>query len=426
GVSARKPGAQLRRGPRRPWPDPVAHRRDREVRARHLLLQWRPRGTVPGRGPDPGAQPQGRHLRPAAGNELPGSHRTPGRGEPRATLRRDHLQPRQPGHGRPHRRPEGRDPGGRGGGPSDRRGGRRGARRPWRAGHHRRPRQPGNDARPRDRTTAHRAHGRPGAAAVPGRARSQPAQRGRPARRRPDPARPDGPAQAGRDDRAQPAGRTGERQRLMPHLRAAAGVAAVLLVLACAFGAPAQDSRETERKLDRAQRELKAISAERRKLEGQRGSASRELRALDEKLAAASRALHDTEARIARQQEELAELQARRKTLDASLATQKAQLAALLRSAYTIGDDAPLKLLLSQDSVAEANRLLALHRYLQADRARRVDSLTRELRELAEVEQRIAERQRELDATRARQRTQLAALQDERKAHARAVAQLEA
>lgn len=212
----------------------------------------------------------------------------------------------------------------------------------------------------------------------------------------------------------------------MPRLRAAAGVAAVLLVLACAFGAPAQDSRETERKLDRAQRELKAISAERRKLEGQRGSASRELRALDEKLAAASRALHDTEARIARQQEELAELQARRKTLDASLATQKAKLAALLRSAYTIGDDAPLKLLLSQDSVAEANRLLALHRYLQADRARRVDSLTRELRELAEVEQRIAERQRELDATRARQRTQLAALQDERKAHARAVAQLEA
>ena len=212
----------------------------------------------------------------------------------------------------------------------------------------------------------------------------------------------------------------------MPRLRAAAGVAAVLLVLACAFGAAAQDSRETERKLDRAQRELKAISAERRKLEGQRGSASRELRALDEKLAAASRALHDTEARIARQQEELAELQARRKTLDASLATQKAQLAALLRSAYTIGDDAPLKLLLSQDSVAEANRLLALHRYLQADRARRVDLLTRELRELAEVEQRIAERQRELDATRARQRTQLAALQDERKAHARAVAQLEA
>src|SRR5690606_6232073 len=209
-------------------------------------------------------------------------------------------------------------------------------------------------------------------------------------------------------------------------LRAADGVAAVLLVLACAFGAPAQDSRETERKLDRAQRELQAISAERRKLEGQRGSASRELRALDEKLAAASRALHDTEARIARQQKELAELQARRKTLDASLATQKAQLAALLRSAYTIGDDAPLKLLLSQDSVAEANRLLALHRYLQADRARRVDSLTRELRELAEVEQRIAERQRELDATRARQRTQLAALQDERKAHARAVAQLEA
>ena len=67
----------------------------------------------------------------------------------------------------------------------------------------------------------------------------------------------------------------------MPRLRATAGVAALLLALACAGSAQAQSSRDTQRKLDQAQRELKAISAERRKLEGQRGSASRDLRTLD-------------------------------------------------------------------------------------------------------------------------------------------------
>ena len=212
----------------------------------------------------------------------------------------------------------------------------------------------------------------------------------------------------------------------MPRLRAAAGVAALLLVLACAGSAQGQSSRDTQRKLDQAQRELKAISAERRKLEGQRGSASRDLRTLDERLAGASRALHDTEVQLAAQRAELAKLQQKRDTLDASLAAQKRQLVALLRSAYTLGDDAPLKLLLSQDSAAEANRLLTWHRYLQRDRARRVATLTTELQALETLEAQIAERQRELDATRERQRTQLAALQGERKDRAQAVKQLEA
>jgi len=211
----------------------------------------------------------------------------------------------------------------------------------------------------------------------------------------------------------------------MPRLRAA-GVAALLLALACASPAEAQSSRDTQRKLDQAQRELKAISAERRKLEGQRGSASRELRTLDERLASSSRALHETETQLAAQRAELGKLEKQRDTLEAGMAKQKQQLVALLRSAYTLGDDAPLKLLLSQDSAAEANRLLTWHRYLQRDRARRVKALTAELQELETVERRIVERQRELDATRDRQRAQLAALQGDRKERAQAVKQLEA
>ena len=211
----------------------------------------------------------------------------------------------------------------------------------------------------------------------------------------------------------------------MPRLRAA-GVTALLLALACASPAEAQSSRDTQRKLDQAQRELKAISAERRKLEGQRGSASRELRTLDERLASSSRALHETETQLAAQRAELSKLEKQRDTLEAGMAKQKQQLVALLRSAYTLGDDAPLKLLLSQDSAAEANRLLTWHRYLQRDRARRVEALTAELQELEIVESRIVERQRELDATRERQQAQLAALQGDRKERAQAVKQLEA
>ena len=61
---------------------------------------------------------------------LPGADRQAGRRDRVRPLRRDHLQHRQPGHGRPQRRPAGRDPRGAGGGHRHRRGRRRGARAP--------------------------------------------------------------------------------------------------------------------------------------------------------------------------------------------------------------------------------------------------------------------------------------------------------
>ena len=86
-----------------PRPDPAAHRRDREVRARDVLLQRRRRGRLPGRGPHPGAVAEGRDLRPEAGDERARGHRQAGRGDRERPLRRDRLQLRQRRHGRPHR-----------------------------------------------------------------------------------------------------------------------------------------------------------------------------------------------------------------------------------------------------------------------------------------------------------------------------------
>lgn len=202
--------------------------------------------------------------------------------------------------------------------------------------------------------------------------------------------------------------------------------AVLFAVLLLGFGAHAQDSSDAQRKLDKAQRELKAVAAERRRIEGQRGSASKELRSLDEKLGRSSRTLHDTEAQLAQQRDRLAQLQQRRDALQSSLGAQRRELAALLRSAYTVDRAAPLKLMLAQDSVASAARLLTWHRYLQRDRARRIAALSADLQELETVEQRIVAERQALDATRQRQRNQLAELQGDRQVHAKQVAQLDA
>ena len=210
----------------------------------------------------------------------------------------------------------------------------------------------------------------------------------------------------------------------MRRRHAFAGCAVVLFALA-AGAAGAQSSREAQRKLDRIKRELRDVATERRQIEGQRSDASRQLRSADEQLGHSSRALSETETRLAHQQTSLAALQQRRDRLQSTLGAQRQELATLLRATYAVGAAAPLKLMLSQDRVADASRVLAWHRYLQRDRAQRIATLTTQLRELDLVEQQIAQTRSQLAVAKDTQRAQLAQLQRDRSAGAQAVAQLD-
>ena len=202
---------------------------------------------------------------------------------------------------------------------------------------------------------------------------------------------------------------------------------AVLIAAGLALAAPAfaQNSREAERKLEKIQSELKSVSAERRKIEGQRGSASRQLREADEKVGQSNRRLREIETRMAKEQASLAALQEQRVQLQDRMGAQRQELAQLLRAAYLQGQDAPLKLLLAQDRVADGNRMLAYYGYLQRDRTRRIAELDTQLRELNDVEQALVQRRSELDRTHQQQRSQLGQLQSARKERASLVAELD-
>lgn len=202
--------------------------------------------------------------------------------------------------------------------------------------------------------------------------------------------------------------------------------AVVIAALLVAMPVAAQDSRDAERKLEKIKRELTSVAAERRQLEGQRGDASRQLRGADEKVGQSNRSLRETETRLLREQATLAELQQRREAMQDNLGARRAELARLLRAAYAQGGNAPLKALLAQDRVADTSRVLTYHRYAQQDRARRIATLTAELRALDTLERDITARQAQLDSTRRQQRNQLGQLEQDRKARVALVAQLDA
>lgn len=207
----------------------------------------------------------------------------------------------------------------------------------------------------------------------------------------------------------------------MRHLPAA--LACLLLLVAGASAA--QDSGDAERRLEKARNELEQISAERNKIEGKRGAAARELRKVDRKVGDAARELSAIERAIADEQQALAQLQEERDALRESLTAQRSALAAQLRAAYALGEDAPLKLLLSQDHVADGQRMLAYHGYLERARSRRIQSLTTQMQTLDELQQKVAAKRAQLDAALAQQSEQLATLQRARDKRAGTVAQLD-
>jgi len=213
-------------------------------------------------------------------------------------------------------------------------------------------------------------------------------------------------------------------------MRILRALAVGLLITACGLPAAAQNSgreagREAERKLETIKRELKAVAAERRRIEDQRGDAARQLRQSDEQVGQSNRVLRRTESQLARDQAALVELQQRRNAMRDKLGAQREELARLLRAAYAQGETAPLKALLAQERVADANRLLTYHGYLQRDRATRIARLSTELRELDALEAAIVARQEQLDRARRQQRQQLGQLEQARKSRASLIAQLD-
>jgi septal ring factor EnvC (AmiA/AmiB activator) len=221
-------------------------------------------------------------------------------------------------------------------------------------------------------------------------------------------------------------------------LRSVAGAVAVALWLAFPASAGAQartaptraqvqkNQAATQKQLGATRAQIQALSAEQKRLEGERDEAASELRRIDEVVAQAQGALHDTESAIAAQELALAQLQARRTELERTLSTQRTELAALVRSAYAMGQNQELQVLLEQDRVSDLARALAYHRYFERARSERNGKVNAELAELANVAAQIEQRKQELLAARARQRGESQKLEAQKRERTQVVSSLDA
>ncbi len=187
-------------------------------------------------------------------------------------------------------------------------------------------------------------------------------------------------------------------------------------VVAAAEADPQQaaQEREARRKLDAVRAEIKALAEQQRATEDQRSDAARALRAKETEVAGVARDVHALDEKIETQQSQLDALDRQRAKLESVLKTQRDALAALLRSAYALGRNEELKLLLQQNDVAAIARVLAYNRYFQRARIGRIDQLSADLEQLATVQESIRAKTAELASTRDARAAEAARLESER------------
>jgi len=222
---------------------------------------------------------------------------------------------------------------------------------------------------------------------------------------------------------------------VQPRSSAAWLLAALLLLVPVLAGAQAAKPTRAQaaHKQENAQKQLagtraqiKALSAEQKRLEGERDAAAGELRRIDEGVSRAQRELHDTEGAIAAQEAALAGLQARRGELEQALSKQRAELAQLVRSAYMLGRQQELQMLLEQQRMGDLARVLAYHGYFERARSERISKVSAELSELAQVAAQVEQRKQELLAMQDRQRGESRRLDAQKRERTQMVAKLDA
>lgn len=188
----------------------------------------------------------------------------------------------------------------------------------------------------------------------------------------------------------------------------------------------AAQERLAKDKLDAVRAEIKAQTAQQNATAGERGDAASTLRAKEVALAAVARDVHALDDKLAVQQEKFDQLKVERSRLETTLKAQREELAALLRSAYALGHNEELKLLLQQDDVAALARVLAYHRYFQRAQVGHINTLRDDLKRLADVQDSIVAATQELTATRDTRDAEAKKLETERAERVRLVAAIDA
>jgi murein hydrolase activator len=191
--------------------------------------------------------------------------------------------------------------------------------------------------------------------------------------------------------------------------------------------ATAQDSNpakaEAELKAVRAQ--IDKVRAEMDRDAGRRDKLAREIEDSEKSVSSARLELDKLRRERAEHTARRAELAGLRRTEEDALARDRASLAGQIRAAHMIGQEEPLKLLLSQRDPAQAGRVLTYYQYFGRARAAQIAAINGHIEELSTMDADLALEEQRLTALEELQKSEVSKLQSARDRRGRALASLE-
>jgi len=209
-----------------------------------------------------------------------------------------------------------------------------------------------------------------------------------------------------------------------PDLARLLALITVLLLYPAGSALAEPGEQEARGKLEKLQGEIKRISAEISADSARRSSLQEELRTAELKLGQLQSDMATNQRAITASREELDTLQQQRSELEQARDAQQARIALELKTAWQMGQQSQLKVLLNQESPHTVARAMAYHRYFFEARNELVTRYRDTLVELLQLEQRIAGTLDQLAGQQAELEQQQAQLATAQAAREQAVAQL--
>jgi septal ring factor EnvC (AmiA/AmiB activator) len=200
-----------------------------------------------------------------------------------------------------------------------------------------------------------------------------------------------------------------------------------LLGMGAPVAATTTDSAQAKAKeaeLKRLRHSIKELTDNLGTLRNQHHDQLRKLRTLNHKISRLNQSLQDLEDQRRQQADKLAQLQAQRQSRQDQLTRQQQTLSKLLRAAYLLGQQSPIKILLNSTEPATVERSLRYYDYFYRSRAEHIAHINKTLVNLNTLEQNIQNKKQDLDTLVDRQRAQRATLRNSRGERNRLLAEL--
>ena len=195
----------------------------------------------------------------------------------------------------------------------------------------------------------------------------------------------------------------------------------------CGFLPPVnagEDAAARTRELDALRARIHDLQT---RLDARRQQKTREERALrdiDRDISRTQKTLHQTESRLRSVRRQLSSLQRKRKAASQALSAQREQLAHEVRSAYAMGRQKQVKLLLNQEQPEAVGRMLTYFGYFSRARAEKIDAMRALLERLQVLQGEIEQKKVMLAELRGHQKARVTQLAEQKSLRTQAITAL--